>query len=215
MPESIEQLAPESIRAAVAAEYGHVVSQPGTPLPFPVGRAFAESLGYPPDLLDSLPARAVSGFAGVSYPLRHAALQPGEEVLDLGCGAGMDSLIAARQVAPRGRVHGLDLSVEMLACAQQNAVTAGIDNMVFHLAPAEEIPLPDRSVDVVTVNGIFNLCPTKEPVMAEVHRVLRPGGRLVVSEIVVHEPAEEGGPSGGQGTADAESPDRTWESWFQ
>ncbi len=187
MSQLINDLKPETLRAAVAAQYGKVALQPKGRFPFPVGRAFAESLGYPPNLLDTLPLPSVDAFAGISYPLKFADLKPGEIVLDLGCGAAMDTILAARQVGESGHIHSLDLADAMLECARANVSTAGLDNVTFHRAPAEEIPLDDGSVDVVVVNGIFNLCPSKSQVMAEVFRVLRAGGRIIVSEIVMRD----------------------------
>jgi len=207
MSQFVHNLTPEEIRAAVAEQYGHVARQPDGQHSFPVGRAFAESLGYPQDVLDSLPRSAVDAFAGISYPLTHANLQPGETVLDLGCGAGMDTILIARQVGSRGNVHSLDLSTDMLECAQENVVVAGLDNVSFHQAPAEDIPLDEGLVDVVIINGILNLCPTKETVVNEVYRVLRPGGRLLVSEIVLYEPDKEDWVSATCGL--------TLDDWFQ
>jgi arsenite methyltransferase len=185
MPKLINNMTPEELRDAVAEKYGQVAIHPEGHHPFPVGRAFAESLGYVPELLDSLPDAAVAAFAGISNPLAHADLQAGEIVLDLGCGAGMDTILAAQQVGLGGYVHSLDLSAAMLASAKANALAAGIENVTFHRAPADTVPLDNASVDVVIVNGIFNLCPAKKPVMLEIYRLLPPGGRLLVSEIVI------------------------------
>lgn len=215
MSQLINDLTPDALRAAVAVQYGKVALQPKGRFPFPVGRSFAESLGYPSNLLDTLPRPSVEAFAGISYPLKFADLKPGEIVLDLGCGAAMDTIICARQVGRDGHVHSLDLSDTMLESARANVSTAGLDNVTFHRAPAEEIPLDDGTVDVVVVNGIFNLCPSKPQVMAEVFRVLRGGGRIVVSEIVLRDLEEQDwiGSTcdlGGNGLSGL-----TLEKWFQ
>ncbi len=187
MTQLVNTMTSEAIQAAVAEQYGRVARHPAGQHPFPVGRAFAESLGYPSDVLDSLPHSAVDAFAGISYPLSHAGLQPGETVLDLGCGAGMDTILIARRIGPTGWVHSLDLSDDMLQCACANVAMAGLDNVTFHRTPAEDISLSEGSVDAIIINGILNLCPIKESVVSEVQRVLRPGGRLLVSEIVLCE----------------------------
>jgi arsenite methyltransferase len=207
MMQFADNMTADDIRAAVAETYGRVARQPNGQHPFPVGRAFAESLGYPPEVLDGLPSQAVEAFTGISFPLRYADLQPGETVLDLGCGAGMDTILMARQVGPAGKVHSLDRCADMLERARASAALAGLKNVTFHLAPAETIPLDDGSVDAVITNGILNLCPSKEIVVDEIHRILRPGGRLLVSEIMLLVGDDEDwvGVTGGL----------TLENWFQ
>ena len=188
----LSALTPDHLRAAVAEQYGRVATQPQEEHPFPVGRAFAESVGYSPAVLDGLPVPAVTAFAGIGQPLVHARLEGGETALDLGCGAGMDTILIARQVGLMGTVHALDLSAEMLDAARANVNAAELSNIAFHQCQAERIPLPDNSIDLVLVNGIFNLCPDKQPVVQEVFRVLRSGGCLLLSEIVMQDLDEEG-----------------------
>ena len=132
-----------------------------------------------------LPPGAISGALGVGNPVRAAKLRPGEVVLDLGCGGGIDTLLAARAVAPGGRAIGLDMLAEMLEVAARNAAEANLTNVEWLRGDLEDIPLPDASVDVALSNGVVNLSPRKSRVFAEVHRVLRPGGRLVVADLVV------------------------------
>lgn len=181
----IGQLSPAAIRDAVAERYGQVAAQPDGSFNFPVGRAFAEAIGYPAVLLAKLPAAAVDAFAGVTYAHDRAALQPGETVLDLGCGAGMDALIAARAVGPAGRVLAVDYSAPMVALARDNARAGGVTNLHVDHAAIEELPFAAGSVDVVQANGVFNLSPEKKRAVAEAWRVLRPGGRLIAAEITL------------------------------
>jgi arsenite methyltransferase len=183
--EPISTLSPDDIRNAVADRYGQVAAQPDGPFNFPVGRAFAVAIGYPAGLLTTLPAAAVDSFAGVTYAHDRTALQPGETVLDLGCGGGMDALIAARVVGPAGRVLAVDYSAPMVALARDNARAAGVANLRVEHAAIEELPFATASVDVVQANGVFNLSPEKERALAETWRVLRPGGRLMAAEIVL------------------------------
>lgn len=204
----------DALRRAVAQQYGRVAAQPDGDFPFPVGRAFAESLGYRPDLLDTLPASAVESFTGISNPLAFAGLQPSETVLDVGCGAGVDTLLIARQVGPTGRVIGVDLAPEMVDKARANAASLGLAQVDIHLAPAERLPLNNDTVDAVIVNGIFNLCPDKEAVAAEIWRVLKPGGRLLVSEIVLQLPEDEAATFQTCSLADAPSPEEALAQWF-
>jgi SAM-dependent methyltransferase len=176
---------PEEIQAAVAERYGQVAMLPGQKFNFPVGRKFAESVGYDPALLDRLPPGMWESFTGAGNPQPFVDAQPGESVLDLGCGAGLDLHLYAQKVGTAGRLIGLDLSQPMLDKAQRNLASVGISNVEWLRAPADAIPLPDSSVDLVTANGIYNLSPDKDAVMREVARVLRPGGRTIFAEIVL------------------------------
>ncbi len=155
--------------------------------PFPVGRAFAESLGYPKDQIDALPRVAVEAFTGVSNVSVFADIPVGSRVLDLGCGAGLDSLIAARRTGDGGTVVGVDFSEAMLARAHQAASRARIGNVGFCRAEAEKLPIRSASIDVALVNGIFNLNPLREAVFAELARVLRPGGAVYAAELILRE----------------------------
>lgn len=210
---SLQSLNADTLRQAVARQYGQVAVRPDGDFPFPVGRTFAESLGYPPDLLDTLPPSAVESFTGISNPLVFADLQPGEVVLDLGCGAGVDTILMARQVGPAGRVIGVDLAPEMVNKARTNAADQGLSRVDIRLAPAEKLPLDDDSVDAVVVNGIFNLCASKEVIAAEIWRVLKPGGRLLVSEIVL-QMSDEKAALQVCSLGDAPSPEEALAQWF-
>ncbi len=182
---SLQELTGAEIRAAVAQRYGQVAVTPGEKFGFPVGREFAESVGYDPTVLDRLPDSMSESFTGAGNPQPFVDAAPGETVLDLGCGAGLDLYLHAQKVGPTGKLIGLDLADPMLAKAGENLHTAGIDNVEWLSASADQIPLRDNSVDLVTANGIFNLSPDKDAVMLEIARVLRPGGRTIFAEIVL------------------------------
>lgn len=181
----LAELSPGDLRRAVADRYGHVAADPTGRHSFPVGRAFAEAVGYAPEVLDALPAAASASFAGVAHLPAWTDLRPGEVVVDLGCGAGLDALVAARAVGPTGRVEAVDLSEGMAALARSNAATIGLGNVAVHRAPVEAVPVADGAADAVVVNGVFNLSPEKERVAGEAFRLLRAGGRLVGAEIVL------------------------------
>jgi SAM-dependent methyltransferase len=203
-----------ALRRAVAQKYGQVAVRPAGDHPFPVGRAFAETVGYSSQVLDSLPSAAVESFTGISNPLAYADLRPGEAVLDLGCGAGTDTLLAARQVGPTGWVIGVDLAEEMVAKARGNVAALNLSHAEIRLAAAEDLPLDDQTMDAVIVNGIFNLCPSKEAVATEIWRVLKPGGRLLVSEIVLQMPDEEAAAFQPASLANTSSPEAALAKWF-
>jgi arsenite methyltransferase len=180
--------AQEALRTGVWRAYSAVSTMPQAEHPFPVGGAFAASLGYPVDLLADLPGTAVDAFAGVSNVAIFAEIAVGAVVLDVGCGAGLDSLIAARRTGPTGRVIGLDFSQIMLERAGHAAHDAGLHHVDFQQADAEQIPLRDATVDIALVNGIFNLNPARQEIFNELARVVKPGGAVYTAEIILREP---------------------------
>ncbi|MGE5239018.1 MAG: methyltransferase domain-containing protein [Chloroflexota bacterium] len=176
------------LRDKVREAYSSAAERPAEKHPFPVGRSFAESIGYPPDLLDRLPAVSVASFTGVSNVSIFADIPEGSAVLDLGCGGGLDTLIAAERTGPEGRVIAVDFSEAMIRRAEEGARKYGCRNVTFHVADAEELPLPDDSIDIALVNGIFNLSPFRERVFSELARVLRDSGSVYAAELVLREP---------------------------
>jgi len=175
----------EAILDAVRRMYTEVACEPGRGFHFPTGREACVFVGYPTRQLDLIPVEAVESFAGVGYPFAARVIRLGDVVLDIGSGSGTDALIAAWLVGPRGRVIGLDLTDAMRDKLRTNGAVAGVDNLEVLAGNAESIPLPDGSVDVVTTNGVINLVPDKMKAIREIVRVLRPGGRLQMADIVV------------------------------
>ncbi|MBC8281789.1 MAG: methyltransferase domain-containing protein [Chloroflexi bacterium] len=159
--------------------------------PFPLGFDFAQSIGYPDDLLRSLPQSSVARFTGVSNVSIFADIPTGSTVLDLGCGGGTDSLIAAGKTGPNGRVYGVDFSQAMLSHSRAGADEAGASNAEFREAKGQQIPFPDDTFDVALINGIFNLNPNRDGIFQELARVVRPGGFLFCGEIILCEPMDE------------------------
>jgi SAM-dependent methyltransferase len=180
------------LRSKVNGAYSAAASRPEQKHPFPIGRELAENLGYPSEVLDDLPRSSVEAFAGVSNVSLFADLPVGAAVLDLGCGAGMDSIIAARRVGPAGRVIGIDFSESMLVRARAAKEVVNLPHLQFQQGDAECLPLADESIDVALVNGIFNLNPKRNEIFSELARVLRPHGRAYVAELILAGPPPEG-----------------------
>lgn len=177
----------QAIQAAVCERFAQVALHPEQVQKFPMGPASAKKLGYDAAEMDALPASLAASFCGVGNPLGLGPVHVGETVLDLGCGAGLDSLLAARRVGPTGQVLGVDMVPAMLAKARQHAQEMELHHATFLEGRLEDLPLPGASVDLAISNGVLNLCPDKPRVLAEVFRVLRPGGRLQMADILLHD----------------------------
>jgi SAM-dependent methyltransferase len=183
----------EVLKCEIKKTYAKVSQEPAEDFIFPTGRAWALDLGYPPDLLARVPEAAAESFAGVANPFALGTLERGEVVLDLGSGAGMDSLVAAQMVGPQGRVTGLDMTPEMLAKAQAAAAEMEAANVEFVEGEVEVLPFGDESFDVVISNGVIDLVPDKDAVFSEINRVLRPGGRIQIADVTIQNPVSEEG----------------------
>ncbi len=181
------------LKAEIRKTYASVSEEPEKDFVFPTGRAWALDLDYPADLLSRVPDTAAASFAGVANPFSLGALELGERVLDVGCGAGTDSLVAAQMIAPDGRVTGIDMTPQMLANARRAAAEMGLDNVEFIESEAEQLPFPDESFDVVISNGVIDLIPDKDAVFSELRRVLRPGGRIQLADVTIQNPVSEEG----------------------
>jgi SAM-dependent methyltransferase len=179
------------LRASIRAEYAAVAADPDRGFHFHTGYRLAAILGYPPEWIEALPRGAVESMAGTGNPFALGSIERGERVVDCGSGAGGDALIAARLIGPAGRVIGVEMTPEMLAKARANAAEAGLVNVEFRQGLLESLPVDSGWADVVISNGVLNLVPDKAAALAEMYRVLRPGGRLQAVDIVLQRPVSD------------------------
>ena len=182
----------DHLRSAIQDEYTEVASCPWKGFHFHTGRFLADRLGYPAERVESLPDPVIESFAGVGNPFSWGDLAPGERVVDLGSGAGFDALLAAQMVGEDGQVIGIDMTPAMLSKARDNAQLLGLSNSEFREGYLEALPVESDSVDVVISNGVINLCPDKTAVLAEAYRILKPGGRLQIADIIVGKAVPDG-----------------------
>jgi SAM-dependent methyltransferase len=181
------QEADEDIRAMVGDRFATIAITPKAETKFPVGPESAKALGYDPETIDRLPHSVTESFAGVGNPLSLGEIRTGQTVLDLGSGAGLDSILAARGVGATGKVMGVDLVEEMVKKARRNVQALGLDNVEFFHGPIEDLPVKVRLADVAISNGVFNLCPDKPKALAETYRALRPGGSFLMADILLED----------------------------
>ncbi|MDQ3217512.1 MAG: methyltransferase domain-containing protein [Actinomycetota bacterium] len=182
----------DALRREVQEKYREVAADPTGEYHFHTGREHALRMGYPEFPLNQLPDEATGAFAGVANPFYWGLPKRGERVLDLGSGAGMDSFIAALAVGPEGRVIGVDMTSEMVERASRLANELDLENVEFREGLIEDLPIESEWADVVISNGVINLCPDKLRVYKEIHRVLKPGGRMTIADICVEKPVPEG-----------------------
>lgn len=179
------------LRATIREEYEAVALEPGQGFHFHTGRPLARMVGYEEAWLDGLSTLAVESFAGTGNPFSLGQIRSGERVVDVGCGAGMDSLIAARMTGPEGQVIGVDMTPAMLQKARQAAAESNVENVEFREGYGEALPVAAGWADVVISNGVLNLMPDKGAALQEMARVLKPGGRLQIADILVEKPVPD------------------------
>jgi SAM-dependent methyltransferase len=190
-PIAVPDVDQEALRCEIRKEYAEVAIHPSRGFHFHTGRPLARILGYSEAWLEHVPEPTIESFAGTGNPFAIAAICAGERVVDVGSGGGIDSLIAGSMTGDSGRVIGVDMTPEMLAKARASAAAVGATNVEFREGHAEALPVEDGWADVVISNGVVNLCPDKLRVFREMHRVLRPGGRLQIGDILVQKAVPE------------------------
>jgi len=189
----IQGLDVDGLRLAIQEEYALVAAEPERDFHFHTGRRLAAIVGYDDDWLEGVPEATIASFAGTGNPFSMGRLMPGEYVVDVGCGAGIDSVIAARMVGPTGSVLGVDMTPAMIEKAREGAREAGLENVEFRKGLAESLPATDGWADVVISNGVLNLFPDKLAGLQEMARVLKPEGRLQIGDILVQKAVPEDG----------------------
>jgi arsenite methyltransferase len=182
----------DALRHAIREEYAVVAAEPERGFHFHTGLPLARMLGYEDEWLEKVPAPTIASFAGTGNPFSLGPLRTGERIVDVGCGAGIDSLVASKMVGPAGRVVGVDMTFQMLEKARASAAAMGATNVELRQGYAEELPVPDEWADAVISNGVMNLFPDKSVGLREMARVLKPGGRLQIGDILVEKPVPEG-----------------------
>lgn len=171
-----------AIDRSVRTKYRKVAKSPEKQFKYPTGRAGMEALGYDRDLIRALPERVAASYCGPGNPFATGVINPGDRVLDIGCGAGVDTIVAAMMAGPKGGAAGVDMAAEMLVRARENLAAMDMDNVEFRESSAESLPFPDESFDVAISNGVFNLVLDKPRALAEARRILKPGGRLMMTD---------------------------------
>jgi arsenite methyltransferase len=187
MKSNLSEIDLRTIQAGIRRKYAEVAAKDSASgcFRYPTGKDGLLQLGYPEEILREIPDGILASFCGVGNPFSLGSISPGETVLDIGCGAGVDSLVAAHLVGPAGRVVGVDVTEEMIIRAQANLELTGLANVRFDVASAEVLPCRDGEFDVIISNGVFNLTVDKERALREVRRVLKPGGRLMLADMVL------------------------------
>ncbi len=183
--EPFKDIDQDVLRDAISEEYEVVAANPGQGFHFHTGRPLSKLLGYDPEWLEGVPESSIESFAGTGNPFSLGELQPGEHVVDVGSGAGIDSIIAAKKVGSTGQVVGVDMTEGMLNKARGAAVESGLSNVEFRKGYAEELPVEDGFADAIISNGVLNLLPDKLGALADWFRALKPGGRLQIGDILV------------------------------